>query len=61
VPVPFAPLAALVILFGAVLPSVHKVIEAGIKHGLWDIRGHRGIMEDVWLEAAEGVGTSKGP
>jgi hypothetical protein len=57
---PFAPLASFIILFGAVLPPVSEVIEAGIKHGPRDIRGCRGIMEDVWLEAAEGVGSCEG-
>jgi hypothetical protein len=61
VPVPFAPLAMFVVLLGAMLPPICKVVEAGIKHGLWDIRGRRGIMEDAWLEAAEGIGMSKGP
>jgi hypothetical protein len=42
------------------LPAVCEVIEAGIEHSLRDVRGHRGIMEDAWLEAVEGVGTGKG-
>jgi hypothetical protein len=37
VPMPFAPLAALIILFGAMLLPVRKVIEASVKHGPWDI------------------------
>jgi hypothetical protein len=57
---PFAPLTALVVLLRAVLPPVRKVVEAGIKHGLRDIRGRRGIVEDAWLEVAESVSTSKG-
>jgi hypothetical protein len=60
VPVPFAPLAALVVLLGAVFPSVHKVVEASVEHGSWDIRGRRGIMEDAWLEMVEGIGAGKG-
>jgi hypothetical protein len=60
VPTPFAPLASLVILFGAVLPSVGEVVEAGVKHGSGDVRGCRGIVQDAWLEAAEGVGSCKG-
>jgi hypothetical protein len=61
VPASFAPLTLLIVLFGAMLPSVHKIVEASIKHGSWDIRGCRGIMEDAWLEVVEGIGTSKGP
>jgi hypothetical protein len=57
----FTPLTSFVILFGAVLPPIRKVVEAGIEHGSWDIRGRWGIMEDAWLEAVEGVGASKGP
>jgi hypothetical protein len=57
---PFAPLASLVVLFRAVLPSVSEVIEAGVEHGSRDIRGHWGIVEDAWLEAAEGVGSCEG-
>jgi hypothetical protein len=57
---PFAPLTLFVVLFGAVLPPVSEVVEASIEHGLRDIRGHQGIMEDAWLEAAEGVGSSEG-
>jgi hypothetical protein len=60
VPASFAPLTALIVLFGAMLPPIHKVVEAGIKHGPGDIRGRRGIVEDAWLEAAEGVGASEG-
>jgi hypothetical protein len=37
VPTPFAPLTALVVLLGAVFPPVCKVVEAGVKHGPWDI------------------------
>jgi hypothetical protein len=37
VPVLFAPLASFVVLVGAVLPPVHKVVEASIKHGPWDV------------------------
>jgi hypothetical protein len=61
VPVSFAPLAALMVLLGAMLPPVRKVIKAGIEHGPWDIRGRQGIVEDAWLETAEGIGVSKGP
>jgi hypothetical protein len=57
---PFAPLASLVILFGAVLPSVSEVVEASVEHSARDIRGHWGIVEDAWLEAAEGVGSCEG-
>jgi hypothetical protein len=60
VPVPFAPLASFVVLFRAVLPPVSEVVEAGVKHGPRDIRGRWGIVEDAWLEAAEGVGSRKG-
>jgi hypothetical protein len=34
---PFAPLTVLIVLLRAVLPPVRKVVEAGIKHGSWDI------------------------
>jgi hypothetical protein len=57
---PFAPLAAFVVLFGAMFPPVSEVIEAGIEHGSRDIRGRRGIVKDVWLEAAEGIGPREG-
>jgi hypothetical protein len=57
---PFAPLASLVILFGAVFPPVGEVVEAGVEHGSRDIRGRWGIVEDAWLEAAEGVGLCEG-
>jgi hypothetical protein len=57
---PFAPLAALIVLLRAVLPPVCKVVKAGVKHGLRDIQGHRGIVEDAWLEAAKGISTSEG-
>jgi hypothetical protein len=60
VPVSFAPLASLVVLLRAVLPPIRKVVEASVEHGSGDIRGHRGIMEDVWLEAAEGIGAGEG-
>jgi hypothetical protein len=60
VPTPFAPLASFVILFRAMLPPVSEVVEAGVEHGLRDIQGRRGIVEDVWLEAAEGVGLGEG-
>jgi hypothetical protein len=56
----FAPLTALIVLLRAMLPPVHKVVEAGIKHGSWDIRGRQGIVEDAWLEVAESIGASKG-
>jgi hypothetical protein len=36
-PTPFTPLVAFVVLFGAVLPPICKVVEASIKHGLRDI------------------------
>jgi hypothetical protein len=58
---PFAPLASFVVLFGSVLPPVSEVVEAGVKHGSRNIRGRQGIVEDVWLEAAEGVGPCEGP
>jgi hypothetical protein len=57
---PFAPLASFVVLFGAMLPSVSEVVEASVEHGPRDIRGRRGIMEDAWLKAAEGIGSCKG-
>jgi hypothetical protein len=60
VPAPFTPLAAFVVLLGAVFPPVGEVIEAGVEHGSRDIRGRRGIVEDAWLEAAESVGPCKG-
>jgi hypothetical protein len=60
VSMPFAPLTVLVVLFRAMFPSIRKVVEAGIEHGLWDIRGRRGIMEDAWLEAVESISASKG-
>jgi hypothetical protein len=37
------------------LPPIHKIVKAGIEHSLQDIQGHRGIMEDAWLKAVEGV------
>jgi hypothetical protein len=37
VPTSLAPLASFVILFGAVLPPVSKVVEAGVEHGSRDI------------------------
>jgi hypothetical protein len=60
VPVPFAPLAAFIVLLGAMLPPVSEVVEAGVEHGSRDIRGCQGIVEDAWLEAAEGVGSGEG-
>jgi hypothetical protein len=60
VPTSLTPLASLVVLFGAVLPPIGKIVKASIEHGSWDIQGCWGIMEDAWLEAAEGVGTSEG-
>jgi hypothetical protein len=60
VPIPFAPLAPFMVLFGAMLPPVRKIVEAGVEYGSWDIQGHRGIMEDAWLEAAEGIGMCQG-
>jgi hypothetical protein len=57
---PLAPLTALVVLLRAVLPPIRKVVEAGVEHSPWDIRGHRGVMKDMRLEAAKGVSTSKG-
>jgi hypothetical protein len=60
VPVLFAPLASSVVLVGAMLPPIHKVVKASIKHGPWDVRGHWGIMENTWLEAAEGIGVGQG-
>jgi hypothetical protein len=57
---PFAPLASFVVLFGAVLPPISEVVEAGVEHGPRDIRGRRGIVEDAWLEAAEGIGLCEG-
>jgi hypothetical protein len=60
VPASFASLTSLIVLFRPVLPPVHKVVEAGVEHGPWDVQGHRGIVEDAWLEAVEGVGASKG-
>jgi hypothetical protein len=59
-PASLTPLTSLVILFGAVLPPIGKIVKAGVEHSSWDIRGRRGIMEDAWLKAAKGVGTSKG-
>jgi hypothetical protein len=59
-PASLAPLASLVVLLGAMLPPIHKVVEAGVEHGPRDVRGHRGIVEDAWLEAAEGIGTGEG-
>jgi hypothetical protein len=53
-------LAAFIILFRAIFPPVGEVVEAGIEHSLRDVRGRRGIMEDAWLEAAEGVGPCEG-
>jgi hypothetical protein len=49
VPIPLAPLAAFVVLVGAMLPPVHEVVKACIEHGPQDVRGRQGIMEDVWL------------
>jgi hypothetical protein len=60
VPIPFAPLAALVVLLRAMFSPVCKVVKAGVKHSLWDIRGHWGIVEDAWLEATKGIGASEG-
>jgi hypothetical protein len=60
IPVPFAPLALFIILFRAMFSPVCEVVEAGIKHGPWDIQGCRGIVENAWLEVAEGVGASQG-
>jgi hypothetical protein len=37
VPMSFAPLTLLIVLFGAVFPSIRKVVEAGVKHGSWDL------------------------
>jgi hypothetical protein len=59
-PVSLAPLASFIVLLGAMLPSVRKVVEAGVEHGPRDIQGRQGIVEDAWLKAAEGVGTGEG-
>jgi hypothetical protein len=37
VPASLAPLASFIVLFGAVLLPICKVIEASIEHGPWDI------------------------
>jgi hypothetical protein len=60
VSVPLAPLTPLMVLFGAMFPPVCKVVEAGVKHGPWDIWGYQGIVEDVWLKAAKGIGVGQG-
>jgi hypothetical protein len=60
VPIPLTLLALFMILFGAMLLPICKVVEAGIEHGLWDVRGHQGIVEDVWLKAAKGIGMGQG-
>jgi hypothetical protein len=60
VPISFAPLASVVVLFWAVFPPICEIIEPSIEHGLQNIQGHWGIVEDAWLEAVEGIGTSKG-
>jgi hypothetical protein len=59
-PASFAPLASFVVLLGAMLPPIGKVFEASVKHGLRDIRGHRGIVKDAWLKAAEGISMGEG-
>jgi hypothetical protein len=51
-----APEAMLIVLVGAVFPPVCEVVKPCIKHSSGDIQGHRGIMEDAWLESVEGVG-----
>jgi hypothetical protein len=53
-----APQAVDIAFIGAVLPPIHEVIKTGVKHG--DVQGCRGIMEDVWLEVAEGIGMGQG-
>jgi hypothetical protein len=57
---PLAPLAVFVVLLGAVLPPIHKVIEAGIEYGPQDIQGRWSIVEDAWLEVAKHISASKG-
>jgi hypothetical protein len=52
---PATPEAMCIIFIGAVLLPIHEVIEPCIKHGLGNVQGHRGIMKDAWLKAAEGI------
>jgi hypothetical protein len=59
VSISFTPLTVYIALVGAVLPSIHEVIEVCIKHSPGDIQGCQGIVEDVWLEAAEGIGVDQ--
>jgi hypothetical protein len=60
VPASLAPLASFVVLLGPVLPPIREVVKSGVEHGSWDVGSRQGIMEDAWLETAEGVGASKG-
>jgi hypothetical protein len=60
VSVPFALLTRFMVLLGAMFLPICEVVEASIEYGLWDIQGRRGIMEDAWLEAAEGVDMDEG-
>jgi hypothetical protein len=55
-----APEAVRVIFVGPVLPPVCEVVEPHVEYGLGNICSCWGIVEDTWLEAAEGIGSGQG-
>jgi hypothetical protein len=49
-----------IVLIGAVLLPICKVIKPGVEHGSENIRGYWGIVKDVWLKMVEGIGMGQG-
>src|SRR5258708_15392728 len=47
------------IICWAVFPPIGEVVDACIKHSARDVRREGGILEDVWLKAAEHIGMSQ--
>ncbi len=48
-----------IVVFWAMFPSVGKVINACIEHGMRDVRGEGGIMEDMWFKMMECIGVGQ--
>ena len=53
------PLTIHVLVIWAVLPTIGEVGNSHIEYGRGDVRREGGIMEDVWLKAAEHIGMSQ--
>ena len=45
-----------VLVVRTVFPPIGEIIDACIKHGVGDIGGERGIVEDAWLESLVCIG-----